>query len=155
MKCFFLVENFHFGRPKTNLSCFEKWKAKHLPFNNFTSFLIHSPPFPFFPCLFFPGRWAEISQSEVSGRGGGGRVPRLLRHCEMYTFSKNHFHQNMRYKVFSSYAASMCSTAHTDSINTLILKSYFIYWCIMFYQQTHDDNSISNGSEMLVLLNVM
>ena len=28
MKCFFLVENFHFGRPKTNFSGFEKWKAK-------------------------------------------------------------------------------------------------------------------------------
>ena len=28
LKYFFLVENFHFGRPKTNLSRFEKWEAK-------------------------------------------------------------------------------------------------------------------------------
>ena len=26
VKCFFLVENFHFGRPKTNFSSFEKWE---------------------------------------------------------------------------------------------------------------------------------
>ena len=28
VKCFFLVENFHFGSPKTNFRRFEKWKAK-------------------------------------------------------------------------------------------------------------------------------
>ena len=28
VKCFFPVENFHFGRPKTNFSRFEKWKEK-------------------------------------------------------------------------------------------------------------------------------
>ena len=28
VKCFFPVENFHFGRPKTNFSHFQKWKAK-------------------------------------------------------------------------------------------------------------------------------
>ena len=28
LKCFFPVENSHFGRPKTNFSGFEKWKAK-------------------------------------------------------------------------------------------------------------------------------
>ena len=28
MKCFFLVENSHFGRPKTNFSSFEKWKEE-------------------------------------------------------------------------------------------------------------------------------
>ena len=28
VKCFFTVENFHFGRPKTNLSRFEKWKER-------------------------------------------------------------------------------------------------------------------------------
>ena len=50
---FFLVENFHFGSPKTNFSGYEKW--------------IFSLPFS--PCLFFPGRsaTAEISQSEVLG----------------------------------------------------------------------------------------
>ena len=28
VKCFFPVENFHFGRPKTNVRRFEKWQAK-------------------------------------------------------------------------------------------------------------------------------
>ena len=28
VKCFSPVQNFHFGRPKTNFSRFEKWKAK-------------------------------------------------------------------------------------------------------------------------------
>ena len=37
----------------------------HLPFSLFRfSFVLH---FPFFPCLFFPGRSAEISRWEVSG----------------------------------------------------------------------------------------
>ena len=40
---FFPVENFQFGRPKTNFSGFEKWKAK-------------KKNFPFFPCLIFPNR---------------------------------------------------------------------------------------------------
>ena len=84
VKCFFLVENFHFGRPKTDFCCFEKWQANkrvlssflifsllpfsifHLPFYNFPSFLLHFPLFSIFPCLFFPGRSAEISRSEDS-----------------------------------------------------------------------------------------
>ena len=28
VKCFFPVKNSHFGRPKTNFHCFQKWKAK-------------------------------------------------------------------------------------------------------------------------------
>ena len=81
MKCFFPVENFHFGRPKKKKQILvvlksEKQKKKknlpfsifHLPFYNFPSFLLNFHPFfPFFPCLFFPSRSAEISRSEVSG----------------------------------------------------------------------------------------
>ena len=88
VKCFSPVENFHFDRPKTNFSRFEKWqeKKKSSPrfgtfppsiFNftptpslscyNFSSFLLHFSPVPFFPSLFFPGWSAKISQSEVSG----------------------------------------------------------------------------------------
>ena len=87
MKCFFPVENFHFGRLKANFSGFEKWQAKkkkkrssphfitfppyifNFPTFLFTIFLflLNFHPFPFFPCLFFPGRSAEISRSEVSG----------------------------------------------------------------------------------------
>ena len=91
VKCFFPVENFHFRRPKTNFSGFEKWKAKKknkkkkkkgvlssnfsnfhfqfstFPFTIFLLFFSIFTPFPFFPCLFFPARSAKISRSEVSG----------------------------------------------------------------------------------------
>ena len=84
VKCFFRVENFHFGRSKTNFSGFEKWEAKKKKKKNttphfvtfppsifnfppsllqFPSFLLNFHPFslsfPFFPCLFFPGRSAH------------------------------------------------------------------------------------------------
>ena len=99
VKCFFPVENSHFGRPKTNFRHFQKWKAKkkkkmsphlfselfllpfpifHLPFTIFLLFFSIFTPFPFFPCLFFLDTSAKISRSEVSG---GHCAPRLLRHC--------------------------------------------------------------------------
>ena len=83
MKCFFPLENSHFGRPKTNFRRFQKWKAKKkkkkkkgphlfsdvflLPFPNFHLFFSIFTPFLFFPCLFFPNTSAKISRSEVSG----------------------------------------------------------------------------------------
>ena len=84
VKCFFPVENSHFGRPKTNFHRFQKWKAKKkkkkkkkvvtsfsnvflLPFPIFHLFFSIFTPFPFFPCLFFPDTSAKISRSEVSG----------------------------------------------------------------------------------------
>ena len=82
VKCFFPVGNFHFGRPKTNCGHFVKWKAKkkkkssphfetfpsfHFQFSIFLLFSSNFPPFSFFPCLFFPGGWQEISPSEVFG----------------------------------------------------------------------------------------
>ena len=99
-KCLFPVENFLFGRPKTNFRGFEKWQKSDVlsSFCNFASFIFNFPPSlfqfsffsspfsltsPFFPCLSFPGRSAEISWSEVSG--GGGALfpwpPPPLRHC--------------------------------------------------------------------------
>ena len=80
-KCFSLVENFHFGRPKTNFNCSKKWKAKkkkkklssthfhtfshpffifHLPFYNFPPVVLH------FACLSFPSRSAKISRWKTS-----------------------------------------------------------------------------------------
>ena len=50
VKCFFPVENFHSGRPKTNFSGFEKWKAKKkvfFSFCNFSSFHFQFSTFPF------------------------------------------------------------------------------------------------------------
>ena len=87
VKCFSPVANLHFGRPKTNCRCLEKYKAKKkkkkkkgrsvhffLPsfFSIFT--LFH------FSSLFFPDRSAEISQSEVYGRHSAPLLPRLLHH---------------------------------------------------------------------------
>ena len=90
VKCFFPVANSHFGRPKTNFRCFQKWKAKKKKKKVITSFLNFSyfhfqfstflfqfsifllffsifSPFPFFPCLSFPDTSPKISRSEVSG----------------------------------------------------------------------------------------
>ena len=87
VKCFFPVGNSHFGTRKTNFSGFENWKEKKkkkkkknnnnnnnlflLPFSMFrllfSDFLSLLPHFYFFLCLSFPGRSAEISQSEVGG----------------------------------------------------------------------------------------
>ena len=95
---FFPVENFHFGRPKTNFRRFQKWKAKkkkkvlissfyitfptsilpifHLPFYNFPSFLLDFHPFP--PCLLF----SRYVSKNFPVRGlWGALCPRLLRHC--------------------------------------------------------------------------
>ena len=75
VKCFFPVENFHFGRPKTNFSGFEKWEGKKKKKGssphfvtfppsifNFPPSLLHisffssqfSPLFPFFLLSFIP-----------------------------------------------------------------------------------------------------
>ena len=94
VKWFFPVENSHFGRPKTNFSGFGKWKGKEKKekkglssFCNFSPFHFQFSTFLFsifrlfysiFPCLSFPGRSTEISQSEVSG---GHSAPCLLHHC--------------------------------------------------------------------------
>ena len=75
VKCFFPVENFHFGRSKTNFSAFEKWKAKkkkkkvpssfcnfpsfHFQFSTFlfTIFLLFFPIFPTFPFFLASLSW--------------------------------------------------------------------------------------------------
>ena len=75
VKCFFPVENSHFGRPKTNFHRFQKWKEKkkknrssplfiafRTSVSNFPPSLLQfsffssqfSPLFPFFLCSFFP-----------------------------------------------------------------------------------------------------
>ena len=85
MKCFFPVENFHFGTPRTNSSGFEKREAKKKKSSphfvtfppsllQFSFFLLNFHPFSIFPSLFFPYRSAEISRSEVSG----GTLPPTL-----------------------------------------------------------------------------
>ena len=84
VKCFFPVENFHFGTPKTNFHRFRKKKKKRSSplFITFPTSISNFPPFlsqfsffssqfsplcPFFPCLFFPDTSAKISRLEVSG----------------------------------------------------------------------------------------
>ena len=73
MKCFFPLENSHFGRPKTYFRRFQKWKAKrkkkrssplfrpfllpftifHVPFYNFPSFLPNFHSFSLFSLPLF------------------------------------------------------------------------------------------------------
>ena len=97
VKCFFPLENFHFGRPKRNFSGFEKWQAKKKTttennnkqtnnkkkkvlssFCNFSIkfFLLQfsffssqfSPLFPFFLACFFPvGQQKFPSQKSLMG----------------------------------------------------------------------------------------
>ena len=96
VKCFFLVENFHFGRPKTNFSCFEKWKAKkkkssphfvtfHFPpsFLQFSFFSSPFPPFSLFSLLLF-SRYVGQQKFPSQKSLGCTRTPRLLRHCVVY-----------------------------------------------------------------------
>ena len=82
VKCFFLLENSHFVRPKTNFSGFEKWQKKkekekendplfllpfsifHLPIFNFPSFQLH---FPLFLVSFFP-----VGQQKFPGQKSRG-----------------------------------------------------------------------------------
>ena len=54
VKCFFLVENYHFGRPKTDFSGFERWKAKKKKGPLFILYFVTFPPssFNFPPSLF-------------------------------------------------------------------------------------------------------
>ena len=114
VKCFFPVENFNFGRPKTNFSSFWKVRRKKKKKKASSYFVTFPPsifnfppsllqfsffffsiftPFPFFFFAFFPGRSAEISRSDVSG--GALCSPRLLRNwCQtVLTRSRITFHQ--------------------------------------------------------------
>ena len=82
VKCSFPLENFHFGRTKTNFSHFEKWKAKkkkkkkkkisfcnsssfHFKFFtfSFSIFLLFTPFFFFFLAYLLP-----IGQQKFPGR---------------------------------------------------------------------------------------
>ena len=62
VKCFFPVENSHFGRPKTNFRRFQKWKAKKKKkkkksshfFYNFSYFHFQYSTFPFYNFYNFP-----------------------------------------------------------------------------------------------------
>ena len=101
LKCFFRVENSHFGRPKTNFSGFEKWKAKKKKkkknkssphFVTFPPSIFNFPPFLFW-FSFFPSPFSFVSLplfSQYVSRNfpvrsiWGGTLPpapRLLRHC--------------------------------------------------------------------------
>ena len=82
VKCFFPVENSHFGRPKTNFRRFQKWKAKkkkkkrssplfltfscfHFQFSTFSPQF--SPLFPFFLASFFPIRQQKFPGQKSLG----------------------------------------------------------------------------------------
>ena len=93
VKCFFPVENFHFGRYKTNFRWFQKWKTKkkkkkghHLFINffffyNFPTSISNFPPsllqfssqfsplFPFFLASFFPIHQQKFPGQKSRGEG--------------------------------------------------------------------------------------
>ena len=102
---FFPVENFHYGRPKTNFTCFEKWKEKkkkkkkgplfifhfgtfstfHFQFlPSFLQFFFFSSPFPPFS-IFFLASFFPVGQQKFPGQKSLGgtlpHAPRLLCHC--------------------------------------------------------------------------
>ena len=89
VKCFFPVENFHFGRPKPNFSGFD-FQVSTFPFTIFLLFFSIFTPFPFFPCLVFSGRSAEISRSEVS-RGHSAPLPPSPRYATAFTIIYSSF----------------------------------------------------------------
>ena len=85
VKCFFLVENSHFGRPKTNFRHFQKWKEKKKSsplfitfspsISNFPPSLLQfsffppqfSPLFPFFLASFYPIRHQKFPRQKSLG----------------------------------------------------------------------------------------
>ena len=97
VKCFFPVENSHFGRPKTNLRRFQNWKANKqkkkkkkksstlfitfpTTIFNFPSFLLNFHPFSLFSWPFFP---RYVSKNFPIRSLWGALCPptlRLLRH---------------------------------------------------------------------------
>ena len=90
MKCFFLVENSHFGRPKTNCCHFQKWKAKKKKkkrssplfsffsaYNNFPSFLLNFHPFSLFSLPLF----SQYISKNFPVRSLRGTLPPPLHHC--------------------------------------------------------------------------
>ena len=60
VKCFFPVENFHFGRPKTYFSGFQRWKKKSSPhFVTFPPSIFNFPPF-FLQFSFFSSQFSPL-----------------------------------------------------------------------------------------------
>ena len=102
VKCFFPVENFDFGRPKTNFHRFEKWKAKKkkkkgpllilelfpLPSYNFPSFLHH---FPVFLASFFP----VGDQKFPIQKSQGGTLPPACYTTDSEQSDSSFLHQNL------------------------------------------------------------
>ena len=81
VKCFFPVENSHFGRPKTNFSGFEKWKAKKKKKKEKKKG--SSPHFVTFLPL---GRSAEIPGQKSPAGALCPLPPCLLHHCRGATW---------------------------------------------------------------------
>ena len=123
MKCFFPVENSHFGRPKTNFRRFQKWKAKKkkkkkvltsfsdvflLPFQIFHLFCSIFTPFPFFLASFFP-----IRQQKFPGQKslGGHSAPPCPPACYATVRNANdniHFCWQLRVRAFFHKSVRVC-----------------------------------------------
>ena len=107
VKCFFPVENSHFGRPKTNFRRFQKWKAKKKKkkkvsplFRTFSCFNFQfstfsyqlSPLFHFFLTSFFPIRHHKFPGQKSLG----GTLPPLPPAC----YATGHMSQTGPKKCF-------------------------------------------------------
>ena len=145
-KCFFPVENSHFGRPKINFIRFEKWKAKKkksphlflllflLPFSIF-----HLPffNFPFFFCSIFPIFFASlfaVRQQKFPGQKSlEGTLPsRLLPHCINAILQLLCVHASTSF--FFSHLNTLCGIMvlvkhlYTKSIKNKITLEWKITW---------------------------
>ena len=148
MKCFFPVENSHFGRPKTNFRRFQKWKAKkkkkgpHLFLERFPAsipifhlFLSIFTPFQFFPCLFFPDTSSKISRSEVSGGTLPPPVTPLILHLNCFVQC-----------LHNAYTIALCKHCRTAPSCTEIAEcfvhdnTWFLFmkaYSVMYIHITH------------------
>ena len=104
-------------KKKKVLSLFCNFSTFHFhfftfPFTIFLPFFSIFTPFPFFPCLFFPGRSAEISRSEVSGGHSAPCPPPVT---PLRSRIKHHHSDEV-----------CCSSLENVNINFLLLSSFSV-----------------------------
>ena len=146
VKCFFFpVESFHFVRPKTNFSGFEKWKKRKKKvlssFCNFSTSYFHFFTFPllfynlpsfllkfslFFSCLFFPVGQRQFPHQKSLG-GTLPLPPPPPRYATVFMFS--YFKPNFIEKIFLETAFS--NFGHL----TFLAKWKLVYWLSFWHSK--------------------
>ena len=139
VKCFFLIENSHFGTPKTNFCCLQKWKAKKKKKKG--PHLLFILPFPIFHLLFynFPSFFSIFT-----------------------SFSLFSWYVSKNFPVRSLWGA-LCPHLLCHSIMLLCLDCKFILclayvcvcvqqlflWCFLFSYLRHSGGCISTSCTLL------